>query len=121
MDKDDALNPQKDLKKLYNWANENNMAFNGTKFECLKYGPNHELKENYNYSNPEVDICIEDKSSLRDLGIQMSEFATYEEHIGNVIKKAKQKSAWINRSFVRNDINFRKKTLENIYRGSHGL
>ena len=48
----------------------------------------------------------------------MSEFATYEEHIGNVIKKAKQKSAWINRSFVRNDINFRRKLWKTYIEGA---
>ena len=75
MDEDDAYILQEDLDKLYKWAEDNNMAFNGTKFECLKYGPNKDLKGKYNYLNPEVNICIEDKTSVRDLGIQMSEFA----------------------------------------------
>ena len=91
LDKDNALNLQDDLEKLYNWANKSNMAFNGTKFECIKYGPNLELKESYNYSNPEIDTWIEDKTSLRDLGIQVSEFATYDDHISNVHKIGKTK------------------------------
>ena len=31
-------------------------------------------------------LCIDDKSNLRDLGIKISEYATYDEHIGKVIK-----------------------------------
>ena len=109
MDEDDTMILQDDLDKLCTWAIENNMAFNGSKFECIKYGPNLDLKANYHYSNPEVDTCIDDKSNLRDLDIQISKYATYDEHIGKVIKKAKQKTAWINRTFMRNDILFRKK------------
>ena len=35
---------QEDLEKLYMWAINNNMAFNGSKFEVLRYGRNEELK-----------------------------------------------------------------------------
>ena len=35
---------QNDLEELYTLAEENHMAFNGTKFELLRYGQNEELK-----------------------------------------------------------------------------
>ena len=42
--KEDAEELQNDLAALYKWAMENNMAFNGSKFQCLEYGHNYELK-----------------------------------------------------------------------------
>ena len=35
---------QKDLEKLYKWARDNNMTFNGTKFQLVRYGKDEELK-----------------------------------------------------------------------------
>ena len=42
----DASNLQTDLEALYEWADLNNMSFNGDKFECIKIGKNLELKNN---------------------------------------------------------------------------
>ena len=40
---------QNDLNTVYNWQQENNMLFNEKKFELLRYGTDHELKENSHY------------------------------------------------------------------------
>ena len=40
----DVENLQEDLECLYAWARENNMKFNGTKFQLLRFGENHDLK-----------------------------------------------------------------------------
>ena len=37
---EDVEELQKDLDKLYQWQEDNNMLFNGKKFEVLRYGPN---------------------------------------------------------------------------------
>ena len=58
---------QEDLEKLYDWAQKNNMAFNGSKFELLRYGYNDELKCATNYLTPEAEDIIEVKNVLRDL------------------------------------------------------
>ena len=68
----DASNLQSDLELLYDWAQTNNMMFNGEMFECLKSGENYELKTQYNYSTPEFSNPIEDLSSLRDLGVMFT-------------------------------------------------
>ena len=36
--KEDLQNFQKDLDNIYEWASKNNMEFNSSKFECLRYG-----------------------------------------------------------------------------------
>jgi hypothetical protein len=43
-DEDSVEELQEDLEKLYKWARENNMTFNGTKFQLLRYGKNENIK-----------------------------------------------------------------------------
>ena len=75
---------QEDLEKLYNWAETNNMAFNGTKFELLRYGFNEELKTLSNYLTPNAENIIEIKDVLRDLGVIMKDKNTFSECIDKV-------------------------------------
>ena len=86
----DAVNLQSDVEQLYKWASDNNMLFNGEKFECLKIGSNEDLKLNYNYNTPNCDGCIDDVDSLRDLGITVSTKGDFREHIFKIVSKAKQ-------------------------------
>ena len=67
---------QGDLEKLYKWAAENNMAFNGSKFEVLLYGCNEDLKCASNYMTPGAEDTIDVKSVLRDLEIMVNDHAT---------------------------------------------
>ena len=70
---DDVELLQQDLDKLYTWQDKNNMAFNGKKFEILRYGKDQELKNSTEYLTPDAEDLIQRKECLRDLGIQMSE------------------------------------------------
>ena len=45
----DVEDLQEELEKLYIWETENNMKFNGKKFELLRFGKNSNLKEDTNY------------------------------------------------------------------------
>ena len=110
----DASNLQSDLDSLYDWAKQNNMEFNGTKFQAIKYGRNLNLKDLYNYENSDCTEPIEDVDSTRDLGIEMSDDGSFTKHINKIIKKVKKKMGWINRSFVRNTIDF-KRTIWRTY------
>ena len=110
----DASNLQSDLDSLYDWAKQNNMEFNGTKFQAIKYGRNLNLKDLYNYENSDCTEPIEDVDSTRDLGIEMSDDGLFTKHINKIIKKVKKKMGWINRSFVRNTIDF-KRTIWRTY------
>ena len=78
---EDVESLQEDLEKLYTWQENNNMAFNSSKFEVLRYGRNVSLKEATNYLTPNCGAVIEEKDSLRDLGIIMSSDATFSSHV----------------------------------------
>ena len=49
---------QENLDQLYKWQENNNMQFNGTKFQVLRYGPNKELKNDVIW--PKVKKLIKD-------------------------------------------------------------
>ena len=91
---------QEDLETLYTWAKNNNMAFNGSKFEVLRLGKNQELKDNTNYLTPEAEDLIEVKDVLRDLGIMVNDKANFEDHIDKVCAQVNQKAGWILRTFT---------------------
>ena len=84
------------------------MKFNCGKFECLKTGFNQELKNEYNYLTPDMELTIENKENIKDLGIWMSNSGDFSYHISKVISKVRQRIGWIQRSFRTKDIVFRK-------------
>jgi hypothetical protein len=94
----DVESLQKDLDRVYEWADSNNMKFNSTKFEVLRYGKNEEMKFGTMYFSADDDL-IEEKDVLRDLGVQMNNKATFDDHIIKVCQTVKQKSGWILRKF----------------------
>ena len=96
---DDVEELQQDLDKLYQWQEQNNMLFNGNKFEVLRYGTNRTIKESTSYFTPNYEEIIEEKDSLRDLGIIMSNDGAFSSHVEFVCGKVKQKSSWILRTF----------------------
>ena len=75
------------------------MLYNSKKFELLRYGKNHELKNSTVYLTPNQNDIIEEKEKLRDLGIIMSNDATFSSHVDTVCRKVNQKSGWIYRTF----------------------
>ena len=42
---DDVQELQDELDKLYKWAEDNNMKFNGKKFQVVRYGKDENLKD----------------------------------------------------------------------------
>ena len=90
---------QKELQKLDNWAKENNMKFNGKKFQVVRYGQNEELKNSTEYFAGNFEEIIERFETIRDLGVQLSDDASFDEQVEKVVKKARQKSGWIFRTF----------------------
>ena len=51
------------------------------------------------YFTGQMENIIEQFSSLRDLGVIMSDSAKFEDHIDKVVKKVRQKIGWIFRTF----------------------
>ena len=90
------------------------MEFNKTKFQVVRYGPNEELKNNTTYFAGNYDEVIEIFSSVRDLGIQLADDGTFDEHTENVCKKARQKSGWLLRTFFSRNIYFMKQMFNTL-------
>ena len=59
---------QEDLNKLYSWQERNNIKFNGSKFELIRYGRKQDLKDNTMYFSTQPELVIEEAEHLRDLG-----------------------------------------------------
>ena len=95
---DDVENMQADLNQIYSWAEVNNMQFNNKKFELIRYGCNEEVKNSTFYLSANDEI-IEEKESLRDLGVIVNNEANFNDHVEAISSKAKQKSGWIFRTF----------------------
>ena len=108
---------QDDLEKLYKWAAENNMAFNGSKFEVLRYGFNEDLKCVSNYMTPGAEDTIDVKSVLRDLGIMMNDQATWKDHIDKVCSQVNQKAGWVLRTFRCRTTSFLKQMWKSLIQG----
>ena len=97
---------QENLNKIYQWEQKNNMEFNGGKFLVLRYGKNKEIKESTLYFTRDMDQVIEQVNNCRDLGITMSDDASFEAQ--KVCKKVKQKCGWIQRTFYSREKKFMK-------------
>ena len=68
------------------------MVFNGTKFQVMRYGHDKDIKDDTNYFTEETNEIIERFESLRDLGVILSDDATFDKHVENVVKKVRQKT-----------------------------
>ena len=96
---EDVEELQKDLDKLYNWAKENNMVFNGSKFQLMRYGSDENIKNDTLYFTGETNEIIETFDNLRDLGVILSDDGSFDDHIIKVGKKVRQKMGWVMRTF----------------------
>ena len=99
---------QEDLNKLYDWAKTNNMVYNGTKFQVIRYGSNKEIKEDTDYFTEDTGEPIERFETLRDLGVILSEEANFKAHIQHVEKKVRRKISWVLRTFYCRSTHFMK-------------
>ena len=94
----DADSLQEDLVKVYQWADKNNQWFNVKKLELLRYGTNSDLKDQTFYVGPDGNR-IQEKPTVRDLGVQMSNNGNFTEQIDIVCQKAKDMCSWVLRTF----------------------
>ena len=95
---DDTQMLQADLNQIYRWAQANNATFNSDKFQCLRYGRNQDLKDATCYKS-DGGTSIKSESSVRDLGVTMSDNGLFSEHIANVVQSATLKCGWVLRTF----------------------
>ena len=90
---------QDDLVTIYSWAERVNMTFNSDKFECVRYWPGTSVPD-LQYLSPDQKP-IEQKSHLRDLGVEMSSDLNFNVHIGNVVTSVSRLVGWSMRTFRR--------------------
>ena len=76
------------------------MVFNGDKFEALRYWPVKSSKPETPYLDPEGKV-IEEKSSLRDLGVEMGNDCSFLSHIEKTVAAGNRLVGWALRSFSR--------------------
>ena len=95
----DGLELQIDLNKLYEWTNTNLMQFNSDKFEALRIGKNNDLKESIIYQTPEGET-IEATSIAKDLGVYFNDKGTFADHIKLKSTQAKKMTGYILRTFL---------------------
>ena len=60
------------------------MPFNSDKFECLRYGKHTALQNDTHYTS-NYGCVIAEKDSLRDLGVTMSNDASFRRQIKNAV------------------------------------
>ena len=77
---------------------QQHVIYSNNKFEILRYGKNTQIKDSTFYLSAN-DELIEEKESLRDLGVMVNNQGTFNEHIDHICSKVKQKSGWILRTF----------------------
>ena len=92
----DIRNRQADLKAIYQWSVDNNMTFNSDKFELLRYKSksSKELQSSMSYTSNNSST-IEEKTHVRDLGVTLSDTATFSQHIHEKSTAVKSKIAWV--------------------------
>ena len=98
----DRLGMQEDLCKTYEWALENNMQFNGKKFELLRYGGTTSLPAT-EYSTPDGQP-IKHVEAVKDLGVMFKNSGTFETEIDHVTSKSRRQASWVMRVFKTRDI-----------------
>ena len=88
---------QDDLQSIYNWAEDVGLQFNSKKFECVRYWPGKDSPVQP-YLSPD-GTPIEEKKNLRDLGVQMSNDASFTFHIDTVVTSVTKLVGWVLRTF----------------------
>ena len=108
---EDAIDLQGDLFEIYKWSVDNNTEFNDTKFELVRYGKSDELKQATSYITPSFQV-IQEKTSVKDLGVTLSSDGTFKSHVNKIIESAKSMSSWVLRTFTARD----RKTMLTLYK-----
>ena len=97
---EDSDSFQKDLDNVYSWAKEIGMVFNAGKFEFLRFWMNRDLAPDVLYMAPDGGP-IEEKETLRDLGVRISTNLTFSAQIDRVVESGSRMAGWVLRTFRR--------------------
>jgi ribonuclease P/MRP protein subunit RPP40 len=117
MDDIEAL--QDDLETLYKWQASNNMEWNSTKFQSLRMGYNHTLRNESLLFTPEFADPIPELEVVKDLGVYMARDGTFSYQRSVTNKKAHQKAGWCLRTFKSRDLSTLKTLWSSLIRPHH--
>ena len=88
---------QKDLDKIYKWADDNHMEFNERKFEKMSHGnTDGVIAGTYKTKSGEE---IHENKTVKDLGILTSKDVSFTEHIDDLVQTSKIKAGMLLRTF----------------------
>ena len=87
---------QNDINHVYKWARDNNMCFNGDKFEHMRYGPPESNMVPYLTPNGNAIPQVE---AVKDLGVVMESSANFTQQISEATKRSSNLASWILRVF----------------------
>ena len=94
---EDQYKLQSDLQSVYDWANQNKMAFNDDKFVHLRYQHPRVLLEDQ-YKCPSGSV-IKSEEYTRDLGVLMENDGTFNQQIVTICEKGRRQASWVLRTF----------------------
>ena len=95
---DDCQQLQTDLQSIYGWAEDVNMEFNSGKFEWVRYTVDGSSAPTFQYTAPD-DSQIEQKDSLRDLGVLLSSDLSFSLQVEKAVTSASRMVGWGLRTF----------------------
>ena len=93
----DVASLQNNLNQIYEWSNTNNLSLNGDKFIHIHHSI-PVVSVNPTYKDPNGDE-IEVLPNVKDLGLMMSSYCYFEEHIENLCQNCSEISSWVLRAF----------------------
>jgi hypothetical protein len=97
-DRTDCERLLEDLSATYDWALVNNMQFNGTKFELLRYRGTGRAGIKRRYVAPD-NSEIEEKRHVCELGVLMNNQVNFGDHIAAITARGRQQMGWIWQTF----------------------
>ena len=97
---EDVSKLQSDLKEILAWSETNNMKLNEDKFVVMSYNKQISISNDYKLNNGTI---LTNENATRDLGITMTNDATFSTHISNIISESRCLISMIFRSFRSRD------------------
>ena len=97
---EDCIVLQEDLDKVYDWAEQVGMVFNADKFELLRFWHDRDAAPDILYLAPSGGP-IEEKESLRHLGVRISADISFSTQIEMTVASASRMCGWVLRTFRR--------------------
>ena len=88
------------------------MELNGAKFQAMRYGINQNIKNDTTYFTGDFKETNQQFSTVRDLGVLLSDDGSFKDHITHVEKRVRQKIGWTLRTFYTRRTEF----MRTIYR-----